>query len=133
MFRGDWLKSLKGVMLAMTERMCVGATSTCVVRPGTISLRSTAMSMYACSNEPSISTAPSPRCTVGRIMRAGVEKSSRPGNAPAAATGTQAISSNRGTCGRRRATKTREEGKGAGANPGTASAPPGTHPFARLA
>ena len=73
MLRGDWLKSENGVMLAMTERMCVGATSTCVVRPGAISFRRTAMSMYACSKEPSISTAPRPRWMVGRIMRAGVE------------------------------------------------------------
>ena len=97
MLRGDWLKSEKGVMLAMTESMCVGASSTWVVRPATISLRTTAMSMYVCSNEPIISTASADRFTAGRIMRAGDVKRNRPANAPAAATGTHAISSRGGT------------------------------------
>jgi hypothetical protein len=97
MFRGDWLKSEKGVRLATTERMLVGVSSMCVVMPGTMSSLRQAMSMYTCSKGPTLSLPPVSMCSTGRIMRAGVEKRYKPGYCPPREMGTKPISRSRGT------------------------------------
>src|ERR1700709_1317616 len=51
-FRGDWLKSEKGVMLARIDKILVGLNSICVVRLGIISASTHAMFMYCCSKGP---------------------------------------------------------------------------------
>ena len=91
-----WLKSENGVRLARIDRKFVGACSTWVETPTSISAGVHAISIYTCSNEPTWSSRLFARYFTGRIILARVEKRYRPGYCPLRDGGTIPISRSSG-------------------------------------